>query len=282
MIGGLIGKLTGLLIGSLLWGSLLIRHEEACFHNFSIHAFQNGSGHFSQLVWKATEVIGVGRAFGEKWGMNCTFIVARYFPKGNVDTIMAFMENVENGTFDPIAYNCSALKSGATGAIGNADAAQAHIKDDNRMTKKPLGYPGNREEYKLPYKNTDHLGNREEYKLPYEDTYFPGNREGYKFPYQNANIHRYKELYYKKPNVLNSYQEPLSYVKAPQDFQSSSPLVSRYQGYALSNRGYRLPHFISKYENEYQTRLRSAIPRAKIPHSAVIMKSGNKVFWFIS
>ena len=167
MIGGLIDKLIGLLIDSLSLGALLIRYEEACFHNFSIHAFQNGSGHFSQLVWKATEVIGVGRAFGEKWGMNCTFIVARYFPKGNVDTIMAFMENVENGTFDPIAYNCSALKSGADGAIGNANAAQAHIKDDNRMTKKPLGYPGNREEYKLPYKNTDHLGNREKYKLPY-------------------------------------------------------------------------------------------------------------------
>ncbi|XP_067054006.1 Golgi-associated plant pathogenesis-related protein 1-like [Acropora muricata] len=73
-------------------------------------------------------VIGGGRAFGEEWGMNCTFIVARYFPKGNVDTIMAFMENVENGTFDPIAYNCRALKYGANGAIGNADAAQAHIR----------------------------------------------------------------------------------------------------------------------------------------------------------
>ena len=38
------------------------------------------------------------------------------------------MENVENGTFDPIAYNCRALKYGANGAIGNADAAQAHIR----------------------------------------------------------------------------------------------------------------------------------------------------------
>ena len=27
---------------------------------------------------------------------------------------MAFLENVENGTFDPIAYNCSALKSQQT------------------------------------------------------------------------------------------------------------------------------------------------------------------------
>lgn len=277
-----IDKLAGLLIDSLSLVGLLIRYEEACFHNFSIHAFQKGSGHFSQLVWKATEVIGVGRAFGEKWGMNCTFIVARYFPKGNVDTIMAFMENVENGTFDPIAYNCSALKSGASGANGNADAVQAHIQQDNKMTKKPLGYPGNRAEYKLPYKNTDHLGNREEYKLPYEDIDFPGNREEYKFPYQTANVHKYRELYYKKPNVLNSYREPLSYVKVPQGFQSSSPLVSRYQGFALSNRGYRLPHFISNYENEYQTRLRSATPRAKIPHSSVIMKRDDRVFWFIS
>lgn len=112
------------------------------------------------------------------------------------------MKNVENGTFDPIAYNCSALKSGANGAIANADASQAHVKDDNRMNKKPVGYPGNRAEYKLPHKNNDHLGNREEYKLPYEDTYFPDNREEYiNFPYQNANIQRYRELYYKKGNV---------------------------------------------------------------------------------
>ena len=41
--------------------------------------------------------------------MNCSFIVARYKPKGNIDSEANFKENVENGTFDPIAYNCSAV-----------------------------------------------------------------------------------------------------------------------------------------------------------------------------
>ena len=58
-------------------------------------------------MWKATEEIGVGRAFGSKWGMNCTFIVARYRPKGNIDSETAFKDNVEQGTFDPAVYNCS-------------------------------------------------------------------------------------------------------------------------------------------------------------------------------
>ena len=67
------------------------------------------SGHVSQLVWKATGEIGIGRAFGTKWGMNCTFIVARYKPKGNIDSEAAFKENVARGTFNPVAYNCSAV-----------------------------------------------------------------------------------------------------------------------------------------------------------------------------
>lgn len=62
-------------------------------------------------MWKATEEFGVGRGFGTKWGMNCTFIVARYKPtRGTTLTDeAAFKENVERGTFDPIAYNCSAV-----------------------------------------------------------------------------------------------------------------------------------------------------------------------------
>ena len=41
--------------------------------------------------------------------MNCSFIVARYKPKGNIDSETNFKENVERGTFDPVAYNCSAV-----------------------------------------------------------------------------------------------------------------------------------------------------------------------------
>ena len=95
------------------------RYDEACCHNFSIHGFQNVSGHFSQLVWKATEEIGVGRAFGTKWGMNCSFIVTRYKPKGNIDSEATFKENVEEGTFDPIANNCSAVSCQSEEEAGN-------------------------------------------------------------------------------------------------------------------------------------------------------------------
>lgn len=70
--------------------------------------FGGVSSHFAQLVWKATEEIGVGRAFGTKWGMNCSFIVVRYKPKSN--NKVGVKENIEIGTFDPVAYNCSAVE----------------------------------------------------------------------------------------------------------------------------------------------------------------------------
>ena len=70
--------------------------------------FGGVSSHFAQLVWKATEEIGVGRAFGTKWGMNCSFIVVRYKPKS--DNKVGVKENIEIGTFDPVAYNCSAVE----------------------------------------------------------------------------------------------------------------------------------------------------------------------------
>ena len=95
-------------------------------HDFSKNIFQDASRHFTQLVWKATETIGVGRAFGEKLGMNCTFIVARYSPKGNVDTEIQFRDNVERGTFDPVVFNCSAIYPLGVGEHENqnSDAVQ--------------------------------------------------------------------------------------------------------------------------------------------------------------
>ncbi|XP_068677794.1 uncharacterized protein [Montipora capricornis] len=215
-------------------------YEEACLHDFSKNIFQNASGHFTQLVWKATETIGVGRAFGEKWGMNCTFIVARYSPKGNVDTEIQFRDNVERGTFDPVVFNCSAINP----------AVQGHIQPNSGMSNGPRNYP----EHKVEYRPT----------------------------YHSNNMNRYREMYYKKSNNLNSnvlrYQEsesPDYAEKVPLGFQSR-PLVSRFRGYPLRNRAYYLPQFISNNENEY-TR-----PRFQIPHSAVKMKRDDKVFWFLS
>ncbi|XP_073232643.1 uncharacterized protein [Porites lutea] len=73
-------------------------YDEVCSHNFYDQAYQDRSGHFSQLVWNATRELGVGRAIGQKFGMNCTFIVARYRPLGNIGS--EFASDVTKGNFD--------------------------------------------------------------------------------------------------------------------------------------------------------------------------------------
>ena len=40
-------------------------------------------GHFTQVVWKASTKLGIGRAYGKRKGMFCTWAVARYVPPGN-------------------------------------------------------------------------------------------------------------------------------------------------------------------------------------------------------
>ena len=57
-----------------------------------------GTGHFTQVVWKGTKELGVGRASNtKKNGMVCTYVVGRYRPAGNFQG--KFQENVKKGTF---------------------------------------------------------------------------------------------------------------------------------------------------------------------------------------
>ena len=46
-------------------------------------------GHFTQLVWKESAKLGIGKATGTKKNkdgtlMHCTYVVGRYLPPGNV------------------------------------------------------------------------------------------------------------------------------------------------------------------------------------------------------
>ena len=41
------------------------------------------TGHFTQVVWKNSITLGIGKAVGKKDDMTCTYIVARYRPAGN-------------------------------------------------------------------------------------------------------------------------------------------------------------------------------------------------------
>ncbi|EDO35847.1 predicted protein, partial [Nematostella vectensis] len=43
-----------------------------------------GTGHFTQVVWKGSTELGVGKASAEQHGMICTYHVARYKDAGNI------------------------------------------------------------------------------------------------------------------------------------------------------------------------------------------------------
>ena len=49
------------------------------------------TGHFTQVVWKATTHFGIGYATNEK----ACFIVAQYLPQGNMDGLESFKANVK-------------------------------------------------------------------------------------------------------------------------------------------------------------------------------------------
>ena len=55
-------------------------YKEVQNYNFSSPGFANNTGHFTQLVWKGTTHVGVGKAVRGK----TTFVVANYTPPGNV------------------------------------------------------------------------------------------------------------------------------------------------------------------------------------------------------
>ena len=56
-----------------------------------------GTGHFTQVVWKGSTELGIGKATGKKNGMYCTYIVGRYRPPGNFQG--RFQQNVARGSF---------------------------------------------------------------------------------------------------------------------------------------------------------------------------------------
>lgn len=57
-----------------------IWYNEVQNYNFSSPGFANNTGHFTQLVWKGTTHVGIGKAVRG----STTFVVANYVPPGNV------------------------------------------------------------------------------------------------------------------------------------------------------------------------------------------------------
>ena len=75
-----------------------------CDYSFSDHSSQGGhtTGHFTQVVWKASTQLGIGKYTGKNGDWTCTYIVARYKPAGNYRT--KFEENVSKGSFSSSPY----------------------------------------------------------------------------------------------------------------------------------------------------------------------------------
>ena len=78
------------------------RYEEVCKYNFKNpkSEFDMATGHFTQVVWRDSLVLGAGKAMGKTFhGRPSLFLVARYKPPGNYNG--RFKENVRRGYFNP-------------------------------------------------------------------------------------------------------------------------------------------------------------------------------------
>uniref|UniRef100_A0A8C4PYA3 SCP domain-containing protein n=1 Tax=Eptatretus burgeri TaxID=7764 RepID=A0A8C4PYA3_EPTBU len=79
-------------------------YKESSNYDYVISGFQPNTGNFTQIVWRASEQMGVGLAQGG----NRLVVVVRYHPPGNIDTEKAFRENV-------LPSSAKKRKSGNTG-----------------------------------------------------------------------------------------------------------------------------------------------------------------------
>ncbi|XP_030374306.1 uncharacterized protein LOC115623894 [Scaptodrosophila lebanonensis] len=90
-------------------------YDEIKDYDFRHHRFSFGTGHFTQVVWKSSKELGVGKAKSSK---GATYVVARYTPAGNIDgkykenrhdARMFLLDNVILGDLILIQIICCAL-----------------------------------------------------------------------------------------------------------------------------------------------------------------------------
>ena len=96
-----------------------LRFDEVCQYTFGKQGPQSGTSHFTQLVWKESTDLGIGKAFNKQSdGATCTHIVARYKPQGNFERGgNDYRINIEKGSFDD-SYCKNIKKAGLDGGYG--------------------------------------------------------------------------------------------------------------------------------------------------------------------
>ena len=105
---------------------IYFRYNEVCNpgYQFNAGSKNTGTGHFTQVVWKQSTVLGIGRAESEENGMKCAYIVGRYKPAGNFRG--EYQKNVPKGSFDASSY-CATIKSNGFGFDQQDDSQQVII-----------------------------------------------------------------------------------------------------------------------------------------------------------
>lgn len=105
---------------------ICFRYNEVCDpgYQFNAGSRNGGTGHFTQVVWKESTVLGIGRAESQEDGMKCAYIVGRYKPAGNF--MGEYQQNVPKGSFNANGY-CAAIKSNRFGFDQQEDSEQVVI-----------------------------------------------------------------------------------------------------------------------------------------------------------
>ncbi|CAB4039229.1 Retrovirus-related Pol poly from transposon opus, partial [Paramuricea clavata] len=101
-IGPGVGENLFVQCGNHITGSDVTKawYSQVCGYNFDTPSKSRGYvDYFTQLVWRPTSHLGIGRAFGYTDGMKCTYVVARYFPAGNY--LGHERKNVFRGQYNP-------------------------------------------------------------------------------------------------------------------------------------------------------------------------------------
>lgn len=108
------------------------RYTRVCYYNWQKRAIQPEAKNFMQLIWKGTNHMGIGRAFGMRRGLPCTFVVARYRP--GIMNVYELDSNVDKGLFLP-SY-CNADKD--EGLMSTGYPSTFFLEGANKQNDEPL------------------------------------------------------------------------------------------------------------------------------------------------
>ena len=80
--------------------SFYLRYDEVCKpgYNFASGGFSGDTGHFTQVVWKDSDQLGIGQGKATQMGMQCIYVVGRYKKAGNM--YGQFKDKVLRGNFN--------------------------------------------------------------------------------------------------------------------------------------------------------------------------------------